>query len=262
MAGFSMVKGAQSLDRALDILQRIAAGSREGVKLSDLLRETELSRASVHRLLASLIEHGIVDHDTVGRRYYLGAKLNLWAMRAMPYFDFREIYAPVMAELVAETGDTVFLNRRVGDEAICLARESGSFPIKAFVLEVGMHRVLGQGAGGIAMLAAMQLSEAEKVLERNRPVLLAADIDLVTIERQVAEAREAGHVIRNIGQLGVRTVAMAIRDSSGRPAASLSVSTIMERMAGAHLHLVMDALTRATARIGADLAQHRPLNPS
>lgn len=257
-----MVKGAQSLDRALDIFQRIAEGNREGVRLSDLLQQTELSRASVHRLLASLIEHGIVDHDTEARRYHLGAKLSLWAMTAMPYFDFCEIYAPVMAELVAETGDTAFLNRRVEDEAICLARESGSFPVKAFVLEVGMRRALGQGAGGIAILAALPLAEAEIVLERNRPVFLSAGVDPVTVERQVAEAREAGHVIRNIGHLGVRTVAMAIRDSSGRPAASISISTIMERMAGAHLTLVIDALTRATARIGADLAKQRPLNPS
>ena len=257
-----MVKGAQSLDRALHILERIAAQNRDGVRLTDLLNDTDLSRATLHRLLASMVEHGVVDHDVKARRYYLGTKLNLWAMTAMPFFDFREIYAPAMSALVAETGDTAFLTRRIGDENICLARESGSFPVKAFVLEVGMRRPLGLGAGGMAILAATRPAEADEILERNRAAFIAANADPEDIARQVAAAREAGHVVRNIGHLGVRTVAMAIRDSSGAAAASLSVSTIMERMAGAHLTMVIDALAQAAQAISAELATQRPLNPS
>lgn len=256
-----MVKGAQSLDRAMNILERVAAGGGNGVRLNDLLQETGLSRATLHRLLAAMVEHGIIDHDLKARRYHVGVKLNLWAMSAMPFFDFRDLYVPAMSDLVAETGDTAFLNRRIGDEVVCLARESGSFPVKAFVLEVGMRRPLGLGAGGMAMLAAMRPAEAEELLDRNRPALLAAQADPAEIAAQVAAARDSGWVVRNIPHLGVRTVAKAIHDSSGRPAASLSVSTIIERMAGAHLAMVQDALLRATRGIAAQLADRRPLNP-
>lgn len=257
-----MVKGTQSLDRAMDMLERIAKGGRDGVRLNDLLQHSELSRATLHRLLASLVGHGVVDHDTRARRYYLGSKLNLWAMTAMPFFDFRDIYAPVMSDLVATTGDTAFLTRRVGDENICLARESGSFPVKAFVLDVGVRRPLGLGAGGMAILAATRPTEADEILARNSAAFVAAGANPDDIARQVADAREIGHVQRNIGDLGVRTIAMAIYDSSGQPAASLSVSTIMERMAGPHLNMVIDALGRAVAEAGAQLAHQRPLNPS
>ncbi|GAA5071465.1 IclR family transcriptional regulator [Roseibacterium beibuensis] len=257
-----MAKGTQSLDRALDILEQIAVQSRDGVRLNDLVNDTRLSRATLHRLLASMVERGIVDHDVKARRYFLGAKLNLWAMTAMPFFDFRDIYAPAISGLVEKTGDTAFLTRRIGDENICLARESGSFPVKAFVLEVGMRRPLGLGAGGVAILAATRPAEADEILARNREAFLSANADPEDIARHVAAARETGHVVRNIGHLGVRTVAMAIHDSSGKPAASLSVSTIMERMAGAHLTMVIDALAGATQAISSELAKQRPLNPA
>lgn len=244
----------------MEILERIAGGGRDGVKLNDLLQGSELSRATLHRLLASLVAHGMVDHDTRARRYHLGSKLNLWAMTAMPFFDFREIYFPVISELVATTGDTAFLTRRVGDENVCLARESGSFPVKAFVLDVGVRRPLGLGAGGLAILAASRPADANEILARNRKAFIAADADPEDIARQVATARELGYVQRNIGELGVRTIAMAIRDSSGQPAASLSVSTIMERMSGAHLNGVLDALAEAVTRISDQLSTQRPLN--
>lgn len=254
-----MAAGTQSIDRAAMMIDIVARGHPEGIAFPDVLERSGLTRSTARRLLQALGEHGFVRQDPASRRYLLGHKIYELGLIAFPTYDFKDIYQPGLDQLVRITGDTVFLNRVIGDNMTCIARESGTFPVKAFVLEVGVVRPIGIGASGMAVLAALPPAEAERILDRNASELRGFDGGLDRIRELVAQARESGHVDRRIDELGIRTVATAIRDSAGTPFASLSVSSILERMTGEHLQTVLAALRDEAAKISARLSTKRPI---
>ncbi len=256
-----MAEGTQSIDRAATILNIVAREHKNGASFADIMNETQLKRPTTRRLLMALVEHGFVEFDGDSKRYHLGPKIYEFGLQVLPFFDFQEVYRPSLMRLVESTGDTVFLNRLVGDDMVCIARETGSFPVKAFVLDVGVQRPLGLGAGGLAILAAMDEAQAQAMLQRNQKRLKDSDTAPERIPVLIEEARQKGYVSREVSRLGIRTVAMAILDSAGTPFASLSVSTIQERMRGDHLEMVVNALEREVRRINDKLSKMRPLHP-
>lgn len=253
-----MSEGTQSFDRAVGLLDIVSRNNREGVAFADLLTSAGLTRPTARRLLMALVKHGFVEQDADSKRYFLGPKVYDLALLVLPSFDFREIYQPSLTRLVEDTGDTVFLNRVVSDDMVCIARESGSFPVKAFILDLGVQRPIGLGASGIAVLAAMDPTEAEVILARNEERVAALGGDVRAVAEVVASSRERGYVSRDVPGLGTRTIAMALHDSTGKPFASLSVSTIRDRMQGEHLEAVVTALGEEVARIREKLSRLRP----
>lgn len=253
-----MTAGTQSIDRAAMLLDLVAGGYPDGVPFADILAKSGLTRPTARRVLQALIEHGFVDQDAESRRFFLGSRIYELGLLVLPAYDLQDICKPELERLVQVTGDTVFLNRVVGDKMTCIARESGAFPVKAFVLDVGVHRPIGLGAGGMAVLAALPPAKAEAILERNTGDLKEFSGGVAKIREMVELARETGYIDR-VSDVGVRTVAMAIRDSAGTPFASISVSSIMARMTGEHLQSVLAIMEEEVAKISAKLSKMRPI---
>ena len=64
------VQGAQVVARVAGLL-RLVGRSAEGMPLAGLVRESGLTRPTVHRLLASLAAEGLLDHDQVTGNWVL-----------------------------------------------------------------------------------------------------------------------------------------------------------------------------------------------
>lgn len=257
-----MVTGAQTLDRATAIIDIVASGGTEGVRFQEIEKKCELTRPTARRLLQSLVHHGLVAQDKESRRYYLGPRIYELSLVVQPVFDFKQLYQPSIERLIDLTGDTVFLNRVTGDRVTCIARESGNYPVKAFMLDVGVQRTIGLGAGGIAILSAMPLDAANLHLQTHAEELSdfrSGDDPLTDV---IETARATGYVCRDVTSFGVRTIAMAIRDCRDVPFASLSVSSIRDRMQGEHLQLAVGALEKEVARLEKRLSRMRPMTYS
>lgn len=68
--------GTQSLERALSLLRHVAAYGANGARLSDLMTDTGLSKATAHRLLTALARERFIDQEPRSRRYHLGPELD------------------------------------------------------------------------------------------------------------------------------------------------------------------------------------------
>ena len=158
--------GAQSVDRALSLLTRIA---REGggVPIGALVDETGLSRPTVRRLLLALIRAGLVEQDRQSRNYALGPEAYFVGLMAQRRFDVVDLAVDSLVRLSADTGDTSFLTLRRGAYGVCMHREDGDFPIRTQALQVGDRHPLGIGAGSLAILAALDPAEAEIAIAQN-----------------------------------------------------------------------------------------------
>lgn len=184
--------GAQSLRRALQLLRLLAEHQEQGIRLTDAMAATGLERSTVHRLLTCLVEEQFAERDSTGRGYRLGIdamQLGFASMRRVPLVDASR---PLMQRLARMSGDTVFLVIRQGDYCLCLHREEGHFPVKVFTTDVGGRRLLGLGAGGLALMASLADAEVERIFERHTQEFDQAGFSRERLLQAVRRTRAAG----------------------------------------------------------------------
>lgn len=224
------IDGAQSVRRALGLLKQLAGHHEAGMRLSELVQNTGLVRSTTHRLLTCLSEEGFVEKDVSDKRYRLGLQAMQLGFAVMHRMPLLEKFRPVMQKLARLAGDTVFLVLRQGDEVLCLHRESGSFPVKVFTIDVGERRLIGVGAGGLAMLAGISDEEIKQIYTRNQAAYLGAGIDETQLWKAIRSTRKHGYSETiNAITFGVTGVGAVIPIGFGMQAA-LSFGAISSRM--------------------------------
>jgi DNA-binding IclR family transcriptional regulator len=250
--------GLQTVDRAVAVLQVLGTGGPAGLRLVDVQGKLKLSKPTAHRLLTSLVSHGLVEQDDVTRRYCLGTRLAVlaWSVpQRMP--DLRRLGAMSVHRLAYETGDSVYLMACDGLESVCVAYQWGSFPIKAISIEVGTRRPLGVGAGGIAMLAALPPDEARRALDIVAPRLKGYPLtSMPTIKRLVEQARRTGYGV-STGHVadGVSAISVAIRDARSAPIGSIGIAAIRSRMGPERIRSLLPVLLEEREQIERQLAR-------
>ena len=244
--------GSRTLRRGLQVLDAVLESSRAGLRVVDMCRAAELERATVYRLLTTLIESGYVAPR--GRFHYVpGPRLAALSRKpAAP--DLATRLQPVLARVSAACGDAAFAIVRERSLSHCIARQVGTHPVQILVIQVGTRQPLGVGAAGLALLAALPDAEIADTIAAN-----AAALDGyggMTPERMrilVRATRERGwSVIGNHATRGVLAVGMAIASADGEPVAAISVASTMARMPRQRQQLIARGMREALA----DLLPH------
>ncbi|MDW5442789.1 IclR family transcriptional regulator [Polaromonas sp. SM01] len=185
--------GAQSLRRALHLLRLLAQHQETGLKLTEVIAESGLERSTAHRLLSCLVEEHFAERDLQTKSYRLGVdamQLGFASMRRVPLVDSCRA---LMQKLARMSGDTVFLVVRQGDYCVCLHREEGHFPVKVFTTDVGGRRLLGIGAGGLALMAALSDEEISRTMERHAAEYAQSGFTPAHMAQAVKHTRQAGY---------------------------------------------------------------------
>lgn len=222
--------GTRTLRRGLQLLEAVLAGGREGVRVVDLCRSAGLERATVHRLLDTLVDTGyVVQRERF--RFVPGPRLAAVAPAdATPNRAVR--LQPVLARISAACGDAAFAIVREGGQSHCIARQVGTHPVQVLVIQVGTRQPLGVGAAGLALLAALPDAQVQAIIDMNAPQLDA--YGGMTPERMhllVRATRERGwSVIGNHATRGVLAAGVAVRGADGEPVAAISVASTLDRM--------------------------------
>lgn len=246
-----------SLQRGLAILRLLAGVNETGARLTDIARQLGLTPPTVHRILKTLVDEGMVESDKTSKRYRLGIDLFAMAARAGNPGNLRDTCRPILLRLSATLRDTIFLMVRSGFDAVCLDRSEGPFPIRSFTGDIGGRVTLGVGQGSLAILAFLPADEQEEVIRFNLPRMHGLGfLDEVYLRTEIARVREVGYASRSTGLLpGMSGVAVPILDQQGHAVAALSVGTISERLNEDRLPVVVDILKREATVVG------RLLNP-
>ena len=178
--------------RALQLLRLIALHQEEGLKLTEIIAASGLERSTVHRLLSCLVEEQFAEKDPDSKSYRLGIdamQLGFASMRRVPLVDSCR---GLMQKLARMSGDTVFLVVRQGDYCVCLHREEGHFPVRVFTTDVGGRRLLGIGAGGLALMALLSDEEISRITERHATEYTQAGFTPALIAQAVNQTRQQG----------------------------------------------------------------------
>lgn len=227
-----MNRGAQTLERGIELLKLVAAHHPSGVRLTDLVALSGLTAPTTHRLLASLVREGLVTQGEQGKRYLLGHYCRQLASAAESQAPIQEIYGPLLEDIAQTTGDATFLVVQSGFDTLCIARAIGTYMIQALAVSVGHRQPIGVGAGGLAMLAQMPVRDAQALIRANRERLPGyRNLTMAALSAMVAQARADGFaVIGNHAVAGVVGVGVALRDGAGNIVGGVSVASIKARM--------------------------------
>ncbi|WP_346893813.1 IclR family transcriptional regulator [uncultured Roseibium sp.] len=241
--------GAQSIDRAFDILHLIAAASPQGIRLKDICSGTGLAQSTVHRILAKLQERGLIERIPGGARYIIGGELTLLGLSS-GVRRFRELAGPTLRGLSDQVGDAVFLTVRSGLDTVCADRKIGSFPIQVLSIEIGSRRPLGISANSVAMLSRMPEAEVTNILEQNADRLSPFKTPRAVLQERIATARQRGYV--HIAQAivkGTSAIGMPVCDVVGRPIAAISTIAILSRQNKSRVPDLVSLLQKAAQTI-------------
>ena len=242
--------GAQTVERAFDVLKQIAASNSAGATVADLLPCVQLNRTTVHRLIKCLEKEGAIRRDGIHKRYFLGPLAYALGVAARQRFDLKALCAPALSRIASETGDTTFLMLRSGNDAVCIERKLGSYPVKTLVVEVGTRRPLGIGAGSLAILSALPDAETHRVLTAVDARLAAYGASCNSLLNAVRTTRQAGYSSGYVyGVESVIAVGVPILDDAAHPIAAFSVAAIEKRMPKTRQRMLARLLRRETAEL-------------
>jgi DNA-binding IclR family transcriptional regulator len=248
----------QSVDRAARILRALSSGSgRLGV--SELSERLGLAKGTVHGLLRTLHDHGLVEQDRDSDKYQLGPQLLQLSNR---YLDLSELRSRSLAwsELLStRSGEAVRVGVPHGDGVLVVHhvfRPDASLQI----LEVGAMLPMHATALGKSVLAYLGGPEREDVLAAGLPKLTGRTIStMAALGKELETVRERGYAVeREEAVLGEVGVAAPIFGRLGAVVGGIGVVGPAERLSGrARESAVASAVGEAARSISRDLGAQR-----
>ena len=241
--------GIQSVVRAMTTLETIA--SQGGVLgVSQIAARSGLSVPTVHRIVRTLVDLGYLRQEP-SRLYALGPRLLLLADSSSA--TMRSTAQRHLARLVDELGETANLAVLDGSQVAYVAQVPSRHAMRMFT-EVGKRVMPHCTAVGKALLLDLPPDEVRVLLDRNgmprRTDMTITDPD-VYVEQLSAAARAGFTLDDGEQEVGVRCVAVPVRDAPVRLA--LSISGPAPRMTAELVQHAVPVLTEVAAAFSADL---------
>jgi len=242
--------GIQVIARAAKILYTLK-DHPNGLSLGQIAQLVGLPRSTVQRIVLALEKEGLIMHASPSVGFRLGP--GLMVLAAAVHFDLRREVHPFLEELSKEIEETVDLAVPDRGRMLFIDQIPAPHRLRA-VSAVGVHSPMHCTANGKAILAALPLDEAKKILYE-MPLNAYTPYTITDPEKLLKELEE----IRRVGVAYDReefteeicAVGATIRDSGGRLAA-ISVPLPASRFYGNEEKLA-EALIRTCRKIEAHL---------
>jgi IclR family transcriptional regulator, acetate operon repressor len=216
----------QSVERALDTLELLAGAGMDGVTLTGLAEQLDVSKSSAFALLQTLLARGFASDSGTrqGRRYRLGMALAKLGDAAEAQAPLVTLATPVLRKLTDETGLTARLAVPDGPYAVVVARVDAPGSVQ-FASYLGKRELPHCSSAGKALLAALPADQARELAEQAglpaRTSRTITDVDALLRDLAVSAAR--GFTIDDEEDNdGVFCVGASVHDRNGRCVAAIS----------------------------------------
>ncbi len=244
----------RSVSHALDVMEQFY-GDADELGVTELSKRLKLHKNNIFRLLATLESRGYIEQNKATENYRLGVRSLQLGQAYVGRMGLLRQARPVMEALVKQCRESAY---------VAVARRGGMVPLdnvdadQAIRLssQIGETLPLHCTAAGKAHLAF----ESEDELKTRLPELKKYTSSTVTersaLTQQLKAVVEKGYAVDSGEYVeDVRSVAVAIKDYTGRVVGALAVSGPAYRLTNERLHkemapLVVKAGTDLSSRLG------------
>jgi IclR family transcriptional regulator, pca regulon regulatory protein len=244
----------QSLERGLAVVRAFSADAPE-LTLSDVARRTGLTRAAARRFLLTLVDLHYVHTD--GHVFWLSPRVLELGYAYLSSLSLPEVAEPHLERLVAHVHESSSVSVLDGEDVVYVARAAVS-RIMTVSINVGTRFPAHAASMGRVLLAGLPEAELERRLAEIRfePRTPRAIADMASLRAELGRVREQGFALVDQElELGLRSIAVAIRDRAGTPVAAMNLSThAARRSIDAMRRELLPPLRETAARVEADLA--------
>ena len=225
--GRALVGSVLRAMRLLDLFDR----GRPEMSLAEFARRSGYSKSTTYRLLITLVEAGWLERSPANA-FRLTIKAFQVGSVLVDSLELRREAGPIMARMVAELDEAVYLVVPAGTRAVCLERVDGGQGVRMADLYVGGSQPLNLGAAPRALLAFDEArllpSLLEEGLSRRTEHSL---VDPADLRSDLAETRQRGYSISDEDvTVGIAAVGAPILGADGVAIAALSYGGLRQNV--------------------------------
>ncbi|MGV6803583.1 MAG: IclR family transcriptional regulator [Ruegeria sp.] len=238
-----------ALDRGIRVLSLLA--DLHQATLSEIAKETGVPAATVHRILTTLQQRGMVVQDGRNGSWRVGPHAYRIGNAFQPGSNLLEVAPPVMRALSKETGETTNLAIEDGGALLYLIQVESENPIRASIKNGTAAYFHTSGVGKILM-AYMDSSKLDELLgtfklERQTPNSITNE-DLLKTE--LSNCKRQGWAMDDEERfLGMRCIAAPVFDAFGNVIAGVSISGPTTRFPDEKLEPLAQRVIHAATQI-------------
>ncbi|WP_062442670.1 IclR family transcriptional regulator [Herbidospora daliensis] len=240
-------KSGNAVTKAVKVLEAAVAGPGPR-RFAEICADAGLPKASVHRILSTLVELGFVAGEG-GGSYRAG--IRMLALAEEVKAAGADGVGEVLTRLCGEVRQTVHFALRSGDHAVYVHKAEGDRPYR-MASRVGMRLPLHSTAIGKCVLAHLPPGELADVLAAAglsaRTPATFVSADLLAVE--LAGIRDRGYAVDDEeNETAIRCIGAPVFDRAGQVVGGVSVSTVAPLLPREELLAFVPALRAAASAV-------------
>ena len=220
-----------SFARGLAVIRAFSGGTGRRT-IGAIAQSTGLSRAAVRRCLYTLQQLGYVGADE-GRHYALRPKILALGYAFLSSSALVVSAKPLLDEVAATLHESCSMAVLEGEAIVYVARSAASRRLISMDLGVGSRLPAYCTSMGRVLLAGLKSDEFDRYLSKLVPVAYTERTvtQRETLRKVIAAVGSSGYaVVDQELEVGLRSMAVPVRDLAGDVVAALNVSTHASRV--------------------------------
>jgi IclR family pca regulon transcriptional regulator len=217
-----------SLGKGLAVMEILAANPA-GLTLTEMAAKADMTRAGARRFLLTLVDSGYAIQQE--RRFLLSPRLLTVARTWLQGSSLWTYAEPFLREVAGKFNESSSAAVLSGEDIVYVARIPGRH-ILSVALNVGTRLPAWCTSMGRVLLSDMPTADLRTFLGSARIVAHTPKsiTDLRKLEREIADVAVQGYaVIDEELEIGLRSIAVPVRDRAGRVVAAINISTQSSR---------------------------------
>lgn len=225
-----------SLARGLAVI-RAFSQQRRTLTIAQLSHRTAIPRAAVRRCLYTLVKLGYVGSED-GKTYALRPRILALGHAYLSSTPLATAVQPLLDQISDELHESSSMAVLEGDEILYIARSSTKTRLMSIDLGLGSRLPAYCTSMGRVLLADLPPPQLDQYLGRVKLTRLTHRTVSTgpELKRVLAEVRRDGHAIVDQElEIGLRSIAVPVRDAAGRCVAAINIGTQSARVSVAEM---------------------------